>query len=86
MKVARVVGQVVATLKHPDLEGYHLLVVQPEPVGGLAGGPALIAIDRIGVGVGERVLLVDDGAAARGLLGKSGPVRSMIVGVIDAVG
>lgn len=85
MKVARVVGRVVATLKHPDLAGYRLLVVQPEPVEGLSGGSPTLAIDRIGVDVGERILLVDDGAAARGLLGRAGPIRAMILGRIDQV-
>ena len=83
MKTARVVGQVVATLKHPDLEGRHLLVVQPEEFGTLAGGKPLVAVDLIGVEIGERILLVDDGAAARGLLGRAGPIRAMIVGVVD---
>jgi microcompartment protein CcmK/EutM len=80
-----VVGQVVSTLKHPHLEGYPLLVVEPEPIEGLRGGNPTIAIDRIGVDVGERVLLVDDGAAARGVLGWSGPIRAMILGRIDEV-
>lgn len=85
MKVGRVVGQVVATLKHADFEGYRLLVVAPEAIAGLAGGDPLLAIDRIGARVGERVLLVDDGAAARGLIGRAGPIRSMVVGVVDEV-
>ena len=83
MKVGTVTGQLVGTCKHPQFEGYRLLVVEPEKLGGLGGGPALIAIDRIGARTGERVLLVDDGSAALGLLGNSGPIRSMIVGVVD---
>ena len=83
MKLARVVGQVVGSVKHPQLEGWRLLVVRPESLVGLSGGEETIAIDRIGAREGERVLVVDDGAAARLLLGDSGPIRTMIVGVVD---
>jgi microcompartment protein CcmK/EutM len=85
VKIARVIGKVVATLKHADFVGYPLLVVQPEDVDGLRGGSPVLAIDRIGVDVGERILLVDDGAAARGLLGRAGPIRAMILGRVDEV-
>ena len=83
MKVARVVGQVVGTQKHPQFESSRLLVVRPEPLDGLQAGEELIAVDRIGVQAGEMVLLVDDGAAARLLFGSSGPIRAVIVGVVD---
>lgn len=83
MKIGTVVGQLVATLKHEHLHGHRLLVVQPEVLEGLDGGEAILAIDRVGADVGERVLWVDDGAAARGLLGVSGPIRTIIVGVVD---
>ena len=85
MITARVVGQVVSTLKHKDLEGRHLLVVQPEKIDGLEGGGPKIAVDMIGARVGELVLVVDDGSAARILLGRSGPVRCLIVGTVDEV-
>lgn len=83
MKVAQVVGQVVGSQKHVQLEGQSLLVVRPESLDGLTAGGELIAVDRIGVEIGERVLLVDDGAAARLLFGSSGPIRTVIVGVVD---
>lgn len=85
MKTARVVGQVVSTLKHPDFEGRRLLVIEPDEIQGLRAGKASIAVDLIGCEVGERVLVVDDGAAARGLMGRSGPIRCMIVGHVDEV-
>lgn len=85
MKVGRVTGQVVATLKHAHLEGRRLLIIEPEAVDGLSAGSPTIAVDGIGCEVGERVLLVDDGAAARGLLGLSGPIRAVVVGVVDEV-
>lgn len=83
MKLARVIGKVVGSEKHPQLEGGRLLVVRPEPLDGLSAGEELIAVDRIGVDLGELVLLVDDGAAARLLFGSAGPIRAVIVGVVD---
>jgi microcompartment protein CcmK/EutM len=83
MRIARVVGTVVGSVKHAQLEGHSLLVLQPLPLGGLSGGDPLIAVDVTGVGVGEEVLFVDDGAAARTILGSAGPVRTVIVGVVD---
>lgn len=85
MKVGRITGQVVATLKHEHLQGRRLLIVEPEAIDGLGAGAPTIAVDNIGCEIGERVLLVDDGSAARGLLGLSGPVRAIIVGVVDEV-
>jgi microcompartment protein CcmK/EutM len=83
MKVARVVGQVVGTQKHAQFDSGRLLVVRPESLDGLSGGADLIAVDRIGARPGERVLLLDDGAAARQLYGSAGPIRAVIVGVVD---
>ncbi len=83
MKIARVTGQMVSTLKHPHLDSRSILVVEMESLSGLEGGRALLAVDTIGVGVGERVLVVDDGAAARTVLGLTGPIRTLIVGRVD---
>jgi ethanolamine utilization protein EutN len=83
MRVARVVGTVVGSVKHPQMHGRRLLVLQPLELGELSGGDPLIAVDVTGVGVGEEVLFVDDGAAARTILGSVGPVRSVVVGVVD---
>ncbi len=85
MRIARVVGTVVGSVKHAQMEGRSLLVLQPLPLAGLSGGDPLIAVDVTGVGVGEEVLFVDDGAAARTILGSAGPVRTVIVGVVDEV-
>jgi len=83
MKIARVVGTVVGSVKHSQMHGRRLLVLQPLSLGKLSGGEALIAVDMTGVGVGEEVLFVDDGAAARTILGSAGPVRTVVVGVVD---
>ena len=86
MVIARVVGNVVSTKKNGKLEGAKLLLAQPLDLDGKDRGPAVIAIDAVDAGVGDRVLLVLDGKAAmlalnRGLAG----VDAAIVGVVDAV-
>jgi ethanolamine utilization protein EutN len=86
MQVARVVGNVVATQKNAKLEGAKLLLVQPlGPEGEPRGGP-ILAIDSVSAGIGDRVLLVQDGKAAIQALGR-GPaaVDAAIVGVVDEV-
>ena len=83
MKTGYVVGQLVCTLKHPDLEGYRLLVVEPAKHAGLSGGDPLVCVDLIGAGIGEHVLLIDDGSSAKSILSKVGPIRAMITGIVD---
>ena len=86
MKLARVVGNVVSTINSPDLEDRTLLLCDlVEPSGGLAGG-YLIAVDAVGAGAGETVLLLDEGNGARQVLAAPGaPIRTVVVGIVDAV-
>ena len=65
MILARVVGTVVATQKRPQFEGAKLLLVQPETPQGEAKGATLLAIDSVGAGVGERVIVVLEGPRGR---------------------
>jgi microcompartment protein CcmK/EutM len=84
--LARVVGQVVSTVKRPQFEGAKLLIVQPEKPDGTAQGATLLAIDSVGAGVSERVIVVLEGRAAGEALGKKrSPVDAAIVGIVDAV-
>ena len=86
MFLARVTGEVVATIKHPHLRATKLLLVQPEPVAGRPLAPAVIAVDTVDAGPGDRVLVADEGNAAAQVLGlPRGPVRTVVVGVVDAV-
>lgn len=87
MQIARVVGTLVATRKHERFEATKLLLVQPVTPDGTDVGVALLAIDAVGAGVGERVLVVVEGKAAGMALGKgpNSPVDAAIVGIIDAV-
>lgn len=86
MQIALVVGNVVATRKNPKLEGAKLLLVQPLDGEGKPRGSAVLAIDSVDAGQGDRVLLVQDGKAAIQALGRGvAAVDAAIVGVIDAV-
>ena len=86
MQIAKVVGTVVSTQKNRKLEGAKLLLVQPITPDGTARGTALLAIDAVGAGVGERVLVVIEGKAAGDALGrKAAAVDAAIIGIIDAV-
>ena len=84
MLIGRVVGQGVSTVKHRSLHGWRLLLVQPLATDGAEDGVPLLAIDMLGAGNADRVILSNDGAGARELIGvKSSPVRWMILGVCD---
>jgi ethanolamine utilization protein EutN len=86
MQIGQVIGTIVATQKHHKLEGAKLLLVQPTLTDGTPRGPALLAIDSVGAGVGERVLLVIEGKAAGQALGrKAAPVDAAIIGIIDEI-
>ena len=86
MKLARVVGTVVSTITSPIFEGRTLLLVDLlEPDGRQAGG-YLVAVDTVGAGAGETVLVLDEGTSARQIVGAAyGPLRTVIVGIVDAV-
>jgi microcompartment protein CcmK/EutM len=84
MQICRVVGTVVSTQKNRKLEGAKLLLVQPLTLQGAPRGVALIAIDSVGAGVGERVLVVIEGKAAGDALGKkAAAVDAAVIGIID---
>jgi len=86
MQIARVVGTVVATQKHRKFEGAKLLLVQPLNVDDTPRGGTLLAIDGVGAGVNEKVLVVLEGRAAGEALGKkAAPVDAAIIGIIDTV-
>lgn len=86
MQLGTVVGTVVSTQKHAKLHGAKLLLVQPELPDGTAKGTPVLAIDSVGAGVGERVLVVIEGKAAGDALGRKGaPVDAAVIGIVDAV-
>ena len=86
MQVARVVGNVVATQKHRKFEGAKLLLVQPLNLDDTPRGTTLLAIDSVGAGVTEKVLIVLEGRAAGEALGrKAAPVDAAVIGIIDHI-
>lgn len=86
MLIGRVVGTLVATQKHKKLEGAKLLLVQPLTLEDQPKGVPVLAIDRMGAGVGEKVLYLIEGKAAQEALGrKAAPVDAAIMGIIDTV-
>jgi microcompartment protein CcmK/EutM len=86
MQIARVVGTVVSTQKHRKFDGAKLLLVQPLNLDDTPRGVALLAVDSVGAGVHEKVLVVLEGRAAGEALGRrTAPVDAAIVGIIDQV-
>ena len=86
MQICRVVGTVVSTHKNDKLHGAKLLLVQPLTLDDQPRGVALLAIDAVGAGVGEKVLVVVEGKSAGDALGrKAAAVDAAIIGIVDAV-
>lgn len=85
MLLARVVGTVVATRKDPRLEGKKLLVVKTISPDGKDDGNYLVAVDTVGAGFRETVLIVQGGSARMASECKDRPVDTAIIGVVDAV-
>ena len=86
MFLARVVGEVVATTKHRDLSARALLLVQPLTPAGEPTGKVAIAVDAAQAGPGDHVLVADEGNGAAQVLRRArGAIRTVIVGVVDAV-
>jgi ethanolamine utilization protein EutN len=84
MYLARVEGNVVATRKHPSFEGRRLVICQPINAQGTPEGAPQIAIDALGAGMHQRVIISSDGAAARKAVGDDkSPVRWLIIGIVD---
>ena len=86
MTIGTVKGNIVSTINHPFYTGKKLLVVEKEDFAGKVGG-YLVAMDGgVNAGVGERVLVIDEGNSARQVVADANaPVRSIIVGIIDRI-
>ncbi|MCC7010853.1 MAG: EutN/CcmL family microcompartment protein [Acidobacteria bacterium] len=86
MQIGRVIGTLVSTQKHRALVGAKLLLVQPLAADDAPRGAPLLAIDSVGAGVSERVLLVLEGrAAGEALRKKAAPVDAAVIGIVDRV-
>ena len=81
-----VAGNFFSTINHPFYDGKRLLIVDKTDLNGKRTGDYLIAVDSVDAGVGDPVLVVDEGNGARQIVGDpSAPIRSIIVGIIDSV-
>jgi ethanolamine utilization protein EutN len=86
MTLGKIVGNVVSTMKHKVLEGHKLLIVQPVSRDGTPLGRTLVALDVVQAGIGDMVIVIEEGNSGRMILGDSmAPVRSVVVGVVDEV-
>ena len=86
MKVARVVGNVVSTIQSEIFDGRKLLLCDLLDASGEPDGNHLIALDTVGAGAGELVILIDEGTSARQILDlTAGPVRTVVVGIVDDI-
>ncbi len=86
MIIGRVIGDVVATQKHSSHEGRKILVVQPLQLDGSNRGDPILALDAVDAGIGDRVLVVQEGFSAMTSVGRpNSPIDMAVVGVIDSV-
>ena len=86
MFLARVAGTVTSTIKHEAYNGTKLMLVQPISPDGSDTGDSLLAVDTVGAGVGEKVIVLRQGVAAAQVLNiDRPPIRSVIAGIIDEV-
>ncbi len=86
MIIGRVVGEIYSTINHPDYDNRRLLIVDRLDLKDKPAGGYLIAVAAVDAGVGERVLVNDEGNGARQIVGlPQAPIRSVVVGVVDSV-
>ncbi len=87
MKIGRVVATVVSTINTPVFEGRRLLLCDLLDLGGEPTGAYTIAVDTVGAGAGETVLILDEGNSARQVLRREpdGEIRALVVGIVDAI-
>lgn len=83
MQIARVIGDVVATRKDPNLSGVPLLVIQPLTTDRQPAGRALVAVDSVGAGIGEEVFFVRGKEASFPFYPVEVPADAAIIGIID---
>jgi ethanolamine utilization protein EutN len=87
VRICRVLGNITATVKHPAFAGQRLMIVQPLDDKGTDAGDSFVAIDRVQSGPGDKVIVLTEGNGVRQILkmGDVVPIRSAIVGIVDAV-
>ncbi|MBE3127921.1 MAG: EutN/CcmL family microcompartment protein [Candidatus Atribacteria bacterium] len=86
MILGKVIGNVVSTIKLPIYQGYKILIVQPVNDKEVPQGESVLALDTVQAGVGDTVLVIDEGNSSRLIMNNpTAPVRTVIVGIVDAI-
>lgn len=86
MKLCKVEGNVVSTVKHATYRGHKLMIVQPLDEKGKDAGSTFLAVDLVQAGPGDTVLVMQEGNGVRQILKEQKlPIRSVIVGIVDDV-
>jgi len=86
MFLARVIGDVVSTIEHESLHGLKLLLIERLSDSGSPTGRSQLAVDSVDAGVGDHVLVIDEGGSAAMVTGQEDPpIRTVIVGIVDEV-
>ncbi len=86
MILGKIIGNVVSTIKLPIYQGYKILIVQPVNNKEEPQGKSILALDTVQAGVGDIVLVIDEGNSSRLIMNNpTAPVRTMIVGIVDAI-
>ena len=86
MILARVKGEVICTIKHPAYNNWRMLFLDRIDPGGKETGAYLVALDSVDAGLGETVLVIDEGNSARQVVGDpQAPIRSIIIGIVDEI-
>ena len=84
MQLATVIGHATATIKHPSLVGWRMVIVQMLGINRQPEGEPAVAVDKLGSAPGSVVILNSDGKAARELIGNDkSPVRWFVIGIVD---
>jgi ethanolamine utilization protein EutN len=84
MILGRVIGAITSTINHPFYDGKKLMIVERITPDGASTADCLVAVDTVGAGPGQRVVVLDEGNGARQIfVSKDAPVRTVIVGIVD---
>ncbi len=84
MFLGRVIGSITSTINHPFYDAKKLMVVERSTPAGAPLDDYVIAVDTVGAGPGERVLVLEEGNGGRQVFASAdAPVRSVIVGIVD---